>query len=302
MTTTKKTKSELEISFDNYYNVNKWKAISTPILISSIIVFFIDNFVDLNLLIYIALQLLLSIIIIKSYKKAVAKEYVRSTELLSNQNITIEHDVLKIKSKDDELEIKIKDCRYFIKNNFLFVITKIKIKKSLWTKIFVTKYDYNELRDIDNSLHDKCKKRDNHKIILFGVIYAFSILILLWKIDTFILNRFIYNHDVQWEVVSIENDNKIIINRDSYKLDYLGLKNNFTLDTSSTFSDEYLLKYRHEPFIGVKLLYGSGAAKNHIMDSLIQKGNILGEYHFKYDSDTLRLTNDKYQITCRKRK
>lgn len=302
MTTTKKTKSELEISFDNYYNVNKWKAISTPILISSIIIFFIDNFIDLSLLIYIVFQLLLSLITIKSYKKAVAKEYVRSTELLSNQNITIEHDVLKIKSKDDELEIKIKDCRYFIKNNFLFVITKIKIKKSLWTRIFVTKYDYNELRDIDNSLHDQCKKRDNHKIILFGVIYAFSILIFLWKIDTFILNRFIYNHDVQWEVVSIENDNKIIINRNSYKLDYLGLKNNFTLDTSSTFSNEYLLNYRHEPFIGVKLLYGSGAAKNHIMDSLIQKGNILGEYHFKYESDTLRLTNDKYQITCRKRK
>lgn len=302
MITTKKTKSELEISFINYYRFNRWRLYSLPIFVASLIIFFLDYNIDFNIYFYFLILFLLSLIFIKSNKKSLAKNYVKSAELLREEDIIIDNDLLKIKTKDNTFDINKDDCGFSCKNGYLFIRTLIKIEKSITTKLIVVKCDSSELLKLNNSTKSKFGRKYFYKNAISAILFIVSFCFSSWKIDAYVLNKFVYNHNVQWEIVSIKSGNKTIINRNSSKLDYLGLKNNFTLDTSRFFCNQYFFNYRHEPFFGVRLLYGSGVTRNHKMDSLIRIGNVLGTFSFKYELDTLRLTNNKYRITCRKRK
>lgn len=299
MHTEKKVKSELENSFDSYLKINKLLIFTYPLFISSIIVFFIDFNLDFNIIVYFIISVGLFILLLHFSKKSFARNYVQTTELIRKNEISFNDNSLTIKRNEIFESFELKDCRMAIKNEFLFIRSPLKIEKSFVKKLFVVKYEFNEIQKYRDLIISKSRKKSILKELIIISFLCISILFHLWKLNSFALNKFVYNTKIEWQIVEIRKDN-IKMDLEKYNLNYFGLKNNFTEDTSALFSNNYYLNYRYEPYLGIRILYYSGISK--METKYITNENIHGIYKFVNRNDSLYLTNTRFRIICTKRK
>lgn len=294
----KRNKSLLEISFDNFYSLVKWRNISIALVGSSLILWTIDNTLDFTIYLYVTFLASLTYFLVGIYKRRLIKDYVRDACILEKENIAIRNDSIVITLKDNITSILKKECTPVHINDFLFIEWRSWIiNDSLTSKLFVLTGEQKELKIFYNLLLDTGHFKKKYKGLITIVLFFISFLLLAWKIDIHILNKYTYKQNGQWKIESINKFNGAIIIADSLNLNYLGLKNNFTDDTSTFFSNRFFIHYRHEPFDVIKLLYGSGQ-ENNTIESLIKDKFFLGKYEFKYYGDKLKIENDNYKITC----
>ncbi len=299
MKTEKKAKSELEYSFNSYIRINKLWIYSYPIFISSLIVFFIDFHLDFNILVYFIINAGLFIYVFHFSRKFLARKYQQTTELIGKNEITFNDSSLQIKKKEEFNTFTLKDCRMAIKNEFLFIRSPLKIEKSFVKKLFVIKYELSEIQEFEDLITLKSRKKSIFSKIIIISFLCLSVLFQLWKLNSFYLNKFVHNTKVEWQIVEIRKDN-IKMDPEKYNPNYFGLKNNFTEDTSAFFNKNYYLHYRYEPFFGIRIIYSSGISK--METKYTSKGNFYGNYKFITRNDSLILTNNRFRITCTKRK
>ena len=296
----KRTKSELEISFDSFYKLSKLRHYSYSILVSTLFTLILDFSIDFNIYFYFLYVIIFFLILIKALKNALIRSYVKHAHFINNDSYSYHFGKIRIRYKDKLLDYKNSECGFALMDRFLFVIIpRFNENNGLVTKIFIITSDLSDLQQMYNDLMDG--RNVNIKRILSYFFISVAILISVWKIDLYVLNKYVHSEKKIWIVKLIQKNNKDFIKVDTCGVSYLGLKNNFTNDTSKLFSNVYFYNFRYEPFQHINLLYGSGVSDNKIMDDLIQDKRILDNYRFVVKNDTMILYNDKYKLICVKK-
>jgi hypothetical protein len=296
----KRTKSELEISFDSFYKLNKLRYYSYSIFISSLITLILDFGIDFNIYFYFLNLIVFFLILIKALKRALIHSFVKHAHFINNDSYSYHFGKIRIRYKDKLLDYKNSECGFALIDGFLFVtIPRFIENNGLVTKIFIITSDLSNLQQMYTELMDGRKVK--LKWIFSYFFISVAILISVWKIDLYVLNKFVLSEEKIWIVKLIQKNNKDFIKVDTCGVSYLGLKNNFTNDTSKLFSNVYFFNFRYEPFQHINLLYGSGISDNKIMDDLIKDKRILDSYRFVLKNDTMILYNDKYKLICVKK-
>ncbi len=293
-------KSDYDIIKNIYVDINKKGFIILTIFISSLITLFLDFQLDFKLYVYLLVLIIIFFLSKLIITKSFIKRFKRKAILLDAENLNFFNDTLRISDSDVIISCEIKNCRIVLKDDYLFLRTpSIIMDKQITRKLFVVKANSIELKQKYSSIIEPYLQKNKIKFkILTSIYIALSILSIAWKIDLYVLNKFYYDKGLEWEVLKIEKNESTIFQIDTTSKGYVGLKNNFTNDTSSFWSSNRFFHFRHEPFLGVRLLYASGESGRSEENGPFSDMNVLGLYDELYESDTLKLIKKEFKIIC----